>query len=491
MELSSLTIEQASAGLRKKEFSSVEITEAVLKRIDSVDTNVHAYLSVLEEEAHIAAKMADEVLGRENTAGSLLGIPVALKDNMTMAGTITTSASRMLEHYRAPYDGTVVSCLKKEGAVIIGKTNLDEFAMGSSTENSAFGPTSNPWDLSCVPGGSSGGSAAAVSADECIYALGSDTGGSIRQPASLCGVVGLKPTYGQVSRYGLIAMASSLDQIGPITKTVKDAAIVFDAIKGADLRDASSARADRKSTLGTITGDIKGLKIGVPREYFIEGMDLEIEKATREAIEVYRSLGAEIIDVSLPHTEYALAVYYIIMPAEVSANLARFDGVRYGFRDEDAQDLTTLYQESRRKGFGAEVRRRIILGTYTLSSGYADAYYKKAQKVRARIEKDFAHAFTQVDCLLTPTTPALAFRKGEKSADPLTMYLEDIFTVSANIAGVPGISLPCGFASREGNNLPMGLQLMGKHWDEATILNAAFSYEQATLWHVRRPDILS
>ncbi len=485
MNLHSLTIKQAHEGLSKKEFSSVELTEAVLAQIEKKDGDIHAYLKTSREPAMAQALSCDNKIKSGDEISTLSGIPMALKDNMLVKGEITTSGSKILENYKSSYDATVVTKLKEIGAVIVGKTNMDEFAMGSSTENSAFGPTKNPWDLNRVPGGSSGGSAAAVSADECIYALGSDTGGSIRQPASLSGVVGLKPTYGSVSRYGLMAMASSLDQIGPFTKSVQDAALVFDAIKGADERDSSSKKSTTEPIANLLTGDIKGLRVGLPKEYFVEGMDKDVAETINTAIKKLESLGAEIVDISLPHTNYALSVYYVLMPAEVSANLARFDGMRYGLSSTEASNLIDTYAKSRGAGLGAEPRRRVILGTYVLASGYYDAYYKQAQKVRALVRQDYSYAYKNVDVIVTPTSPIPAFKLGELSTDPLQMYLADIFTVSCNIVGVPGVSVPCGFVQRDGVDLPVGLQLLGKHFDEQTILNTALAYEQSTDWHLR------
>jgi aspartyl-tRNA(Asn)/glutamyl-tRNA(Gln) amidotransferase subunit A len=390
-----------------------------------------------------------------------------------------------LKNFVPPYESSVTEKLKEQGYILTGKTNLDEFAMGSSTENSAFGHTRNPWDLERVPGGSSGGSAAAVAADECIAALGSDTGGSIRQPAAFCGVVGLKPTYGRVSRYGLVAFASSLDQIGSLTKCVKDSAILLNAIAGHDLSDSTSADIAVPDFTAVIGKDIKGMKIGIPKEYFIEGIDKEVEVAVRDGIKQLESLGAEPVEISLPHTGYAVATYYILATSEASSNLARYDGVRYGMR-VDGDDLIDMYMRTREEGFGAEVKRRIILGTYSLSSGYYDAYYKKAQQARTLIKQDFEKAFEEVDAIVTPTTPTPAFKVGEKMEDPLQMYLTDIFTISVNLAGVPGISVPCGFTS---DNLPVGLQIIGKHFDEETILKTAYAYEQSTEWHKRKPEL--
>ena len=464
MNLNQLTIIQAHQGLIKKEFTSQELTEAVFDAIKKKDKDIHAYLTITQDSALKQAKKADLKIKSGEEIGILEGIPVAIKDNILVKGVKCTAASKILANYIASYDATVVKKLKAAGAIIIGKTNLDEFAMGSSTENSAFGPTKNPNDLKRVPGGSSGGSAAAVKADECIYALGSDTGGSIRQPASFCGVVGLKPTYGAVSRYGLMAMASSLDQIGPITKTVEDCQIVFEAIKGQDGFDSTSldvpsiARNDK----------IKSLRIGLPKEYFIKGLDPEVEKIIRKAISFYQKQGAEITEVSLPHAEYALACYYIIMPSEVSANLARYDGIKYGLC-EHGENLLDVYLKSRQRGFGDEARRRIMLGTYTLSAGYYDAYYLKAQKVRSLIKQDFDRAFEKVDVIMAPVAPTPAFKLGEKTADPLQMYLSDIYTISINLAGLPAVSIPCG----KMGDLPVGLQIIGDYFDDEKILAIA------------------
>lgn len=482
--LHNLTIAEAAEGLAKKEFSSLELTQSCLDRIHAVEGKVDAFLALDETGALAQAKEFDKSRGKKKTSDPLGGIPVALKDNMMVQGLQCSAGSRMLENYRAPYDATVVTKLKNAGAVIVGKTNMDEFAMGSSTETSAFKKTKNPWDLSMIPGGSSGGSAAAVASDEAIYALGSDTGGSIRQPASLCGVVGLKPTYGSVSRYGLIAMASSFDVIGPITKTVKDARLVFDAIRGVDVKDSttvsSELSSERKKSLALGHG-LKGLKIGVPKEYFIEGIDRATEEVIRKSIDVFKECGAEIIPMSLPHTEYGLPVYYILMPAEVSTNLARLDGMRYGLSETNnpksaAKNLFDIYTQSRAQGFGDEVKRRIMLGTYVLSAGYADKFYKKAAAVRALIKKDFDNAFLNVDCICSPTTPSPAWELGARVTDPLTMYLSDIFTVSANIAGVPAMSVPCGYAY----DLPVGLQLMAPQFCEDILFTVGEAYEGAT-----------
>ena len=463
MNLKELTIKQAHELLEKKEVSSVELTREFLKNIEEKDKNIHAFLSLAEEEAIGQAKKVDERIAKGEPVEMLTGIPAAIKDNILIRGGKTTAASKILENYIAPYDATVIKKLKEEEAVFIGKTNMDEFAMGSSTENSGFGPTKNPVDLKRVPGGKAG---------FCVYALGSDTGGSIRQPASFCGVVGFKPTYGAVSRHGLIAMASSLDQIGPITKNVEDAAQVFGAIRGKDELDSTSIAREWKDFARPL--DIEELKIGVPREYFTHGLDKDIEKNIRAVIAKLEKEGAKIEEISLPYSEWALAAYYIIMPAEVSANLARFDGIKYGFSEIKnsklkIQNLQDVYLKSRGEGFGDEVRRRIMLGTYILSAGYYDAYYKRAQKVRRLIKDEFDNIFKSVDVVLTPTTPSTAFKFGEKTSDPLSMYLADIYTVSVNLAGAPAISLPCG----EANGLPVGLQLIGKNFEDIKLLQIA------------------
>lgn len=477
MELYSLGISELRALLDKGEASAADVLDSMLRRIDAVDPRVKAYVTVTGEQAR---QMLAEVKG-----GPLAGIPLAVKDNMCTKGVPTTCSSKILENFVPPYESTATSKLRDAGYVMLGKTNLDEFAMGSSCENSAFFPTHNPWDLERIPGGSSGGSAAAVAADLCAAAIGSDTGGSIRQPASLCGVVGLKPTYGRVSRYGLVAFASSLDQIGPITKTVRDGAVLMNVLCGHDPCDSTSAPVEVPDFTAALTGDIKGMKIGVPKEYFIDGMDPEVEAAVREAIKHMESLGAKVVEVSLPHTDYGVAAYYILATSEASSNLARYDGVKYGMR-VPAKDLMEMYTETRAKGFGPEVKRRIMLGTFALSSGYYDAYYIRAQKVRTLIKQDFDEAFKQVDVIATPTTPEVAFKMGEKTDDPLKMYLSDIFTISLNMAGVPGISLPCGFTKA---GLPVGLQIIGKHFDEESVLKVADAYEQTTEWHKRRPSL--
>ena len=472
MNLSKLTIKEAHKLLEGKEITSVELVEAHFNEIKKRDKDIHAFLSLSEEEALQAAKKVDERISRGEPIEMLAGIPAAVKDNILIRGGKTTAASKILENYVAPYDATVIKKLKEEETVFIGKTNMDEFGMGSSTENSAFGPTKNPVDLERVPGGTSGGSAAAVKAGFCVYALGSDTGGSIRQPAGFCGVVGFKPTYGAVSRHGLIAMASSLEQIGPITKTVDDAALVFEAIRGRDELDSTSVNREWEDYFNSPV-DLEEIKIGVPREYFTHGLNPEIEKNIKSVISKLEKEGAKIEEISLPYSEWALATYYIIMPAEVSANLARFDGIKYGYstinKEEKIQNLFDVYLKSRGKGFGAEVRQRIMLGTYILSAGYYDAYYTRAQKVRRLIKQDFDRAFKEVDVIITPTSPTTAFKFGEKTQDPLSMYLADVYTVSVNLAGVPAISLPSG----EINGLPIGLQLIGKNFDDVKLLKIA------------------
>lgn len=479
MNFNELTIKEAHNKLQSGDIFATELSQICLRRISEVDPQIKAFLRVTGEQALVSAEKVDEKIRRGQKLGSLEGIPMALKDNLNTRGVITSSASRMLQNYVPPYDATVVQKLKKAGAIMLGKTNMDEFAMGSSTENSAFQITHNPWDLTCVPGGTSGGSAAAVAADEGIYALGSDTGGSIRQPAGICGVVGLKPTYGRVSRYGLHAAASSLDQIGPLTKTVEDCALVLNIIAGQDPRDATSGTQAVPDYTEALGQDFGGLKIGVPNEYFGEGMEEGVRTAVEQAIAKFKECGAKIRKVSLPYTKYALAVYYILQPAEVSANLARFDGIRYGYATKEAKNLEEHYLNSRAESFGPEVRRRIMLGTYVLSAGYYDAYYKKAQQVRTLVVNDFKQVFRKVDVLVTPVSPTPAFKISEKASDPLSMYLSDVFTVPVNIAGVPAISIPCGFS----HNLPVGLQIIGPWWGEEQVLQVAYQYEQATDWH--------
>jgi aspartyl-tRNA(Asn)/glutamyl-tRNA(Gln) amidotransferase subunit A len=474
-----------AAALEAQKLSSVELTRAVIARTKAVEPRVHAFNSFDEANALQQAAASDERRARGEARGPLDGIPVGFKDVIAVEGQPLTASSKMLANFVSPYDATVTTKLKNAGAVCWGRLNLDEFAMGSSTENSAFGPTSNPWDVSRVPGGSSGGSAAALAAGEAIATLGSDTGGSIRQPAALCGVVGLKPTYGLVSRFGLIAFASSLDQIGPFTRTVEDAAIVLGAIAGHDERDSTSFKTEVPNYRAELATRKGPWKLGIPKEYFGEGLDPEVGAAVEQAIAFYRSQGCEIKEVSLPHTRYCLDTYYIIATAEASSNLARYDGIRYGHRSKDAKDIVDLYFRSRAEGFGAEVKRRIILGTYVLSSGYYDAYYGRAQKVRTLIRQDFLNAYKEVDALLTPTSPVPAFKIGEKS-DPLAMYLCDIYTIGVNLAGLPGISVPCGFTK---SNLPIGLQLIGQPFQEANLLAIANSYERAHDWSGQRPEL--
>ena len=483
---SALTAHELCELMRRGELRCTELLRAVFARIERFDAGIKAFLCLFKETALQQAERVDEKLKRGDAVGVLEGIPVALKDNLCTLEGATTCASRILKEFRAPYEGTVVERLRRAGAIFIGKTNLDEFAMGSSTENSAFQITANPWDLTRVPGGSSGGSAAAVAADETVIALGSDTGGSIRQPAALCGVVGLKPTYGRVSRYGLVAFASSLDQIGPIAKDVEDIALLMSVMSGKDPRDSTSAEVPVPDFASALGRDLRGTKLGVPREYFGEGIDEGVRETVEKAIEQMKQCGAEIVQLSLPHTEYGIPVYYIVANAEASTNLARYDGVKYGFRAADATDMMSMYEKTRRYGFGPEVKRRIMLGTYALSSGYYDAYYLKAQKVRSLFRKDFEDAFARCDALIVPTSPTPAFRIGEKTDDPLNMYLSDVFTISANLAGVPAISLPCGY-SPEG--LPIGLQIMAKPFDEPTVLRIASAYEQNRGFSLRKPPL--
>ena len=484
MELMDLTLVEASKKLKARELSSVELTKAALSRIEKLEPKVHAYVTVDPEGALKMASAADAQIAA-GKGGPLTGIPLAIKDNLSTNGLRTTCSSKMLEPYIPPFDATVVAKLRAAGAVFLGKANLDEFAMGSSTENSAFGVTHNPWDLDRVPGGSSGGSAAAVAAGLCLGALGSDTGGSIRQPASLCGIVGLKPTYGRVSRYGLIAFASSLDQVGPMARTVGDAALLSQAIDGHDSLDSTSVEQAVPDYTAALAKGVKGLRIGLPKEYFIEGVDKEVDASVKAAIKQFEALGATVHPISLPHTEHCLSVYYLLATAEASSNLARFDGVRYGFRAQ-AESLVPQYMKTRAQGFGPEVKRRIMLGTYALSSGYYDAYYKRAQQVRTLIHQDFQKAFEQVDIIATPTAPTAAFKIGEKASDPMTMYLSDIFTISVNLAGVPALSLPCGFTSA---GLPIGLQLIGKDFSEAQLFSAGHAFEQATGHSAKRPKL--
>jgi len=486
MELYELTIQNAHNLLEKKEISSIELTRSVLDRINALDEAVGAYISVDDETALAQAQIADKAIS-EGHITPLTGIPISLKDLICTKGLRTTCGSKILENFIPPYDATVVKKLRKEGAVIVGKLNMDEFAMGSSNEHSAFKLTHNPWDLTRIPGGSSGGSAAAIAADMCIGSLGSDTGGSIRQPASHCGIVGLKPTYGRVSRFGLVAFASSLDQIGPLTKNVADSAILMNVISGYDPLDSTSVPEDVPDYTSFLERDLKGTLVGIPKEYTdTQGVDPDVSSAVGSAVKKIEELGAECIEISLPYTKYVVAAYYVIAPSEASSNLARYDGVKYGFRDEDKKTLLDMYKSTRSKGFGPEVQRRILLGTYSLSAGYYDAYYKKASQVRTLIVEDFKKAFEICDVILAPVAPTPAFRIGEMADDPLTMYLSDIFTISANLAGIPGISVPCGFSS---DGLPVGLQIMGKHFEEGKILKVAYNFEQATDFHKKKPKL--
>jgi len=484
LDLFAITAHEARDLLQSRQVSSVELTQAILDRIQAVEDRVKAFVTLTPEVALAQAQEADRRIAA-GEAQPLTGVPMMIKDVIVTKGIRTTCSSHMLENFVPIFDATVTQKLYAAGAVLVGKGNTDEFAMGSSTENSAFFPTHNPWDLQRVPGGSSGGPAAAVSADEVIYSLGTDTGGSVRQPASLCGVVGLKPTYGRVSRYGLVAFASSLDQVGTLTKDVTDCALVMNVIAGHDPCDATSAPVDVPDYARALVPDLHGLRLGVPREYFVEGMQQGVRDAIETAIDVLQGLGAEIIhDISMPHTAYALAVYYIIAPSEASANLARYDGVKYGFSAE-AETMWEAMSKTRQCGFGPEVKRRIMLGTYALSAGYYDAYYLKAQKVRTLIKRDFDLAYARCDALITPVSPTVAFRLGEKVQDPLEMYLSDIFTLPINIAGIPGLSVPAGFA----DGLPVGLQILGKPFAEETLLRIGYAYEQATPWHTMKPAL--
>ncbi|MEC4888838.1 MAG: Asp-tRNA(Asn)/Glu-tRNA(Gln) amidotransferase subunit GatA [Nitrospira sp.] len=487
MSLHKLTLCELQRKFTAGEVTASEIVRAYFLRIGQVEPKVKAYVTQQKEQAAAQAAALDEKLKGWRKTQPMTAMPLAIKDNLCTEGVATTCSSRMLQQFVPPYDATVIGKLRAQDYLLLGKTNLDEFAMGSSTENSAFGPSRNPWNLQCVPGGSSGGSAAAVAADECVAALGSDTGGSIRQPAAFCGVVGLKPTYGRVSRYGLIAFASSLDQIGPITKDVADAAFLLGVIAGHDPMDSTSADVPVPDYMKALKKkDLKKLKVGIPAEFFAEGLDPEVEQAVRAAIEELKSLGGEIKEIQLPRTDAAVAVYYVIATAEASSNLARYDGVKFGLRAKDTKDLLELYTKTRQEGFGPEVKRRIMLGTYALSSGYYDAYYGKAQAVRTLIRQDFDAAFKEVDLIVTPVTPTTAFKLGEKSEDPLQMYLSDIFTISVNLAGLPAIAVPCGFSNA---GLPIGLQMIGRAFQEDTILRAAHAYEQATQWRTKKPVV--
>ncbi len=487
MALHKLTLRELQAKFTAGEVTASEIVRAYTLRVRQVEPKVRAYITSTLDAAAAQAEALDRKLKGWRKTAPMMAMPLAVKDNLCTQGVRTTCGSRMLESFLPPYDATVVARLREQDYLLLGKTNMDEFAMGSSTEHSAFGPSRNPWNLQAIPGGSSGGSAVAVAADECVAALGSDTGGSIRQPAACCGVVGLKPTYGRVSRYGLVAFASSLDQIGPITKDVYDAAILMNVLAGHDPMDSTSADvAAPDYTKSFKKKDLKKLRVGVPREYFAEGLDPDVEQAVLAAIEELKTLGGTVTDIALPTTDAAVATYYLIATAEASSNLARYDGVKYGLRSKDAKGLLDMYMKTRQEGFGPEVKRRIMLGTYALSAGYYDAYYGKAQAVRTMIRRDFEAAFKDVDLIVTPVTPTPAFKLGEKAQDPLQMYLSDIYTISVNLAGNPAIAVPCGF-SREG--LPIGLQLIGRPFEEETILRAAYAYEQATQWRTKKPAI--
>ncbi len=485
MELYEYSASELSGMLSKREISSVELTKSVLKRADDTEPKIDAYLRIDPEMSLKMAENADKLIASGEASSRLAGIPVGIKDNISTRGIPTTCASKMLENYVPVFNATVVDKLVSAGCVISGKLNMDEFAMGSSTETSYFKTTKNPFDLSCVPGGSSGGSAAAVSSGSAVVALGSDTGGSIRQPASLCGIVGLKPTYGSVSRYGLVAFASSLDQIGPFGRTVRDVALLQDEIQGRDPMDATSAQRSYTSLFDSIDGNIKGLKIGIPKEYFGKGIKPEVAKSVTDSVERLKSLGAEVMPISLPSTDYALSAYYIIACAEASSNLARFDGVKYGYRAKDCDGLIDMYEKTRSEGFGREVKRRIMLGTFVLSSGYFDAYYKKAKLLQKRIQREFADAFGSVDVIITPTSPSEAFKIGDRISDPLSMYAADICTVTVNIAGLPAVSVPCGYSSE---GLPYGMQIIGRKFDEKTVLNTALAHENA-FGGFRRPEL--
>ncbi len=486
MEAHDLSLAQARELLDKRKISSVELTKALLARVEATEPRIHAYLTITPELALAQAEAADQARAR-GQSGPLTGIPAGIKDVICTQGVRTTCASRILENFVPPHDATLVGRLKDAGMVMLGKHNMDEFAMGSSTENSAFGPTQNPWDVKAIPGGSSGGSAASVAAGSCFYSVGTDTGGSIRQPASHCGVVGMKPTYGRVSRFGLVAFASSLDQAGPLTRTVADLAEVLAVIAGHDPADSTSAPRPVPDYRAALNRGIKGLRLGVPKEYFIAGLDPEVEKAVRAALAELESQGAELVEITLPHTEYGLAVYYVIAPAEASSNLARYDGVKYGLSvREKTGNLMDMYYQTRSRGFGPEVIRRIMLGTYALSAGYYDAYYGKASQVRTLLMRDFFNAFEKVDAIVGPVTPTPAFDLGQKTGDPVQMYLSDVFTLSCNLAGLPGMSVPCGFSSQ---GRPIGLQVLGPHFAEETLLAVGQAYQQATDHHTRRPAL--
>ncbi len=479
----SKTIAELAQGLKKGDFSSEELTKNFLQRIERYDSELNSFITVSEDHALAQARAADEVIAKGN-ASIMTGIPLAQKDIFCTNGIKTTCGSKMLDNFIAPYDATVIHKFNQAGSVMLGKTNMDEFAMGSSNETSFYGGVKNPWDTSTVPGGSSGGSAAAVAARLAPAATGTDTGGSIRQPAALCGLTGLKPTYGRVSRYGMIAFASSLDQAGTFTQTAEDSALMLNVMSGFDEKDSTCVDKEVPDYTANLNQDLKGLKIGLPKEYFGEGLNADVAKVVEEAIEDYKKLGAEIVDISLPNTHLSVPAYYVIAPAECSSNLSRFDGVRFGYRCDDPKDLEDLYKRSRGEGFGEEVKRRIMIGAYALSAGYYDAYYLKAQKIRRLISDDFKAAFEKVDVIMGPTSPEVAFKAGEKSEDPVSMYLSDIYTIATNLAGLPGMSVPCGFS----NNLPVGLQIIGNYFDESRLLNVAHQYQQNTDWHKQMPE---
>ena len=481
------SLKQLGAMLQTKQVSSTELTQAFLQRIDQHNPEINAYITIEAERSLAQAKAADARIAAGNAA-PLTGIPIAQKDIFVANGWKTTCGSKMLDNFIGPYDATVIKLFDDAGAVNLGKTNMDEFAMGSSNETSYYGKVQNPWDRTRVPGGSSGGSAAAVAARLCAAATGTDTGGSIRQPASLCGLSGLKPTYGLVSRYGMIAFASSLDQAGPMAKSCEDMALMMNVMTGFDERDSTSLQRDKENYERELGKPLQGLRVGLPKEFFAEGLSSEVAAVVESAIAEYRKLGAEIVEISLPNTQLSIPVYYVLAPAEASSNLSRFDGVRYGHRAAEYDDLLDMYCKSRAEGFGAEVKRRILIGTYVLSAGYYDAYYLKAQQIRRLIAEDFAKAFTQCDVIMGPTAPGTAFRSGEKANDPVSMYLEDLYTIAVNLAGLPGMSIPAGFASVDGKQLPVGLQVIGNYFDEARMLNVGHAYQQVTDWHTRMPE---
>ena len=486
MRLLGFTALQIKEKILSREIQATELVGKLFKWIKDIEPNIQAFITINEKEALEKSSEIDKKIANRQKVGLLAGIPIAVKDNICTKNLTTTCASKILQNFTPPYDAFVVKRLKEEDAIIIGKTNLDEFAMGSSTENSGYKITRNPWNLECVPGGSSGGSAAAVAADLSFMSLGSETGGSVRQPAALCGVVGIKPTYGRVSRYGLVAFGSSLDQVGTVTKDIKDAALLLQVIAGNDLRDSTSAKVTVPDYLDGIDAGVNGLRIGIPKEYFTDGLNAEVRDAVKSALKIYERLGAKIVDLSLPHTEYAVAVYYIVANAEASSNLARYDGVKYGYRTSESRGIIDMYCRTRSEGFGNEVKRRIMLGNYALSSGYYDAYYMKASKVRNLIKSDFDVAFEKVDCIMCPTSPVPAFKIGERANNPLEMYLSDIYTIPANLAGIPGISIPCGFSK---TGLPIGMQILAKHFEEKKILQIAYAFERETDFHLKKPAL--